>query len=351
MGYSWVGEEREDFPYRTAVRICTEQAAGGFVIGSGVMISPIHVLTAGHVAAPRPGLPAGIEVWPAIWDGFDNQDGSREAEPFEETPFGTSQGIRVNVPSAWLNYGDSRYDIAVVTVDRPIGAMTGWVGRLFDGGDYLSAPNCRRNDFFAATQFTMNTFPGGLNQMRSWTGTFDYLGPWHGPYAGFFAYFLHTTPTEHAIAGESGGGVLSYVGQAPLVSSVIIAVTTAPLLDGGCYESDETHNVALRIDQEKFNFINNNTILPRRFDIVPMDVRVGCAVLPKMGPPSHCFPTGEPVFLEVNAGSPLPPISVLLVNRSTGSWAGEVPYELYVSSDSVIDPDDPSDVLVDSGSL
>lgn len=324
MDYAWVGAQRENYPYRTAVRTCTKQASGGYCIGSGVMISPIHVLTAGHVAAPGPGctgaaFPSGIDVWPALWDGLDIATGNHEPEPFEESPFGKSQGIFLHVPTPWLNQGDSRFDIAVVTLDRPIGALTGWVGRLFEGNDYLSGLVCRSNDFFTTTSFTMNSFPGGYNQMRSWSGTFDYLGPWISFDQGFFAYFLHSNPPEHAIGGESGSGIFSYVNGTPFASSILIAHTGGGLADAFCYVSGDIHNVALRIDQAKFDFISASIALPAAFDAVPLNVRVGEMTLPKLGPSSACFPTGQPSFLDVTARQPLPPISMWIANRSSAS--------------------------------
>ena len=101
-------------PYSMVVQVRVGDPRFG-ALGSGVMISPNHVLTAAHVANNT----GTIYINP----GFDG--GS--------TPYGTISSASVAVHDAYLNSslrpGDTggSFDIAVVTLSESIGDSTGFM--------------------------------------------------------------------------------------------------------------------------------------------------------------------------------------------------------------------------------
>lgn len=82
--------------------------------GTGAMVSPDDVLTAGHMLwDPYYGYAKSIEVTPA-------RSGSA-------TPFGTATGTSWHVPTAYVSsYGSFSSDIGVINLSSSIGNSTGW---------------------------------------------------------------------------------------------------------------------------------------------------------------------------------------------------------------------------------
>lgn len=127
---TWTNE----YPWRmiTALEIVTRD--GRKAHGTGFMVSPTLVLTAGHCIydAQMGGWAETITVRP----GF----GKRDGEPVE--PFGAfaiSQGSKMRVDQAWVNDADPRFDFGFLELPEPVGNQTGWFALGTDDNDRLAA--------------------------------------------------------------------------------------------------------------------------------------------------------------------------------------------------------------------
>ena len=91
-----------------------------FSVCSGVLISPIHVLTAGHCIYQRAddnGLPVQDFV-DSLWvtPAYDNM----------ARPYGLARDAGLITWSGWVNDGARDEDMGVITLDRPLGSIVGW---------------------------------------------------------------------------------------------------------------------------------------------------------------------------------------------------------------------------------
>jgi V8-like Glu-specific endopeptidase len=113
----------QDYPWRCTGRIFTYTSwptPNWSWLGSGVLIGPRHVLTAGHVA------PWGSQTWamlfvPAYWDGA--------------SVYGAGASSYVSDFRGWNTGGNvAANDISVLRLYEPLGNQLGWMGsRTYDG--------------------------------------------------------------------------------------------------------------------------------------------------------------------------------------------------------------------------
>ena len=108
---------------------------------SGVLISPKHVLTAGHCVYSR--YDGGFAAAAIALPGY--QSGA--------TPFGSANVINIQIPKAW-HRGDPDWDIALLTLDAEIGLSTGFVSIRS-----LAAP--------IGKAITLIGYPGDLEQAEA----------------------------------------------------------------------------------------------------------------------------------------------------------------------------------------
>ena len=104
------------FPYSAVVFVVAAYANGESFVGSGALVSPDAVLTAGHVAFD-PDLKQWaqtITVYPAL-NGTD-------------APYGHATATKMISVSGWTNDLNSQHDIAILRLNDPIGVKTGWFG-------------------------------------------------------------------------------------------------------------------------------------------------------------------------------------------------------------------------------
>lgn len=106
------------FPYSAAVFIRATFPNGETYVGSGSMISPDTVLTAGHVV-----YDADQKNWAQTVTAYPGLTG-------DVAPFGSSQVSRMISVAGWLNGGTNRHehDIALLKLNEPLGVKTGWFG-------------------------------------------------------------------------------------------------------------------------------------------------------------------------------------------------------------------------------
>lgn len=275
------------YPWRVACKLRIFN--GGLIyIGSGMLIDPKHVITAGHCVYDRDNLRwvDQIQVIPA----FDNW-----AEPYGD---GLSAGMMSW--SGWVNNGDVNYDMGIVELDRPVGAITGWHGYGYNNDD---------NWFYGPT-FNNPSYPGCLDgglYMYNWYGTVDVVS----------TYLLQVN--------RLGCGGMSGCAAYTLVSGSRIVFSNGSHQDTtlGCHWQ-------CRITEAKFGsigtFIAANT--PSALDLVSMDC--------------HAAPS------PVEAGLPLTTFDHLIHNYSSASWTGTVTANVYLSTDDVIST---SDLLIGSGGV
>jgi V8-like Glu-specific endopeptidase len=113
----------QDYPWRCTGRIFTYTSwptPNWAWWGSGALIGPRHVLTAGHVA------PWGSQSWamlfiPAYWDGG--------------SIFGAGATSYVSDYRGWNTGGGTAHDSCVLRLYQPLGNQLGWMGsRTYDSG-------------------------------------------------------------------------------------------------------------------------------------------------------------------------------------------------------------------------
>ncbi len=146
-----------DYPWRVNVKLFAR--FGGYQYwGSGVLIGPRHVLTAGHMVYSH--LPEGGPGWAnEIWVVAGYQDGNE--------PFGRAYSTSVSTWAAWYEDENFNWDIAVIELDRYEGNQVGYHSFAFENDD----------DFFKSELFDNPGYPSESpydgEYMYHWNGSFD----------------------------------------------------------------------------------------------------------------------------------------------------------------------------------
>lgn len=103
-----------EFPWRMIVALRIEMAGSVVRHGTGFLVGPSTLLTAGHcVYEPRSG------GWAERVEIRAGLSGSRE-------PFGSITSKSLSTSLGWVDLQDHRYDYAFVELDEPLGERTGW---------------------------------------------------------------------------------------------------------------------------------------------------------------------------------------------------------------------------------
>jgi V8-like Glu-specific endopeptidase len=182
------------YPWRAVVRIeahFPKEAADEFIQGTGAMIDPFHVLTAGHVVydAPEGGWPDQIKVIPG-------EQGAASA------PFGVAYGTLERTYQNFVNNDnqgtyDEHGDVGLITLDRALGDTTGWFAYGYNDDD----------SYFQGLGLNTAGYPGdqgydGYHQYRQY-------GPISGPSAdGQILSWNYSSLSS--IAGQSGSPLWVY---------------------------------------------------------------------------------------------------------------------------------------------
>jgi len=287
----------EDSPWRVNVKLYMTFAGGNYV-ASGVLIDPTHVLTAGHCVHEI--LMGGtwatsIVVVPAYENGL--------------LPYGDASAVQLHSWTGWTNDANFDHDMAVIDLDRPIGAITGWHGYGFNND-----PNFYTGNIFNSAGYPAES-PYTGEYMYYWSGDFDFTeylaGVWAGEEVGF---------NERAYGGQSGSGVYIIDSGSRYVYAVISNTVKAP---GGPTKCP-------RITSGKFGGIGTviSDDTPSTFDLIPLDV------------------TSSPS--PITAGNQLSSMSYLVHNYSSASRSGTVDVNVYLSTNDDIST---ADTLIQSHSF
>ncbi|WP_075261538.1 SEL1-like repeat protein [Candidatus Odyssella acanthamoebae] len=123
----------------------TGRGAKQVLVGSGILVGPNHVLTAGHNLYNRnyinpPQWATKVFFTPGRAPGIERNS----------FPFGCSKGSILLCPKKWVKRSpDDNYDFGMVILDRPLGNNAGWSGLIY-------APDL----FFNQWRITVTGYPG-----------------------------------------------------------------------------------------------------------------------------------------------------------------------------------------------
>jgi V8-like Glu-specific endopeptidase len=282
----------QDIPWRSNCKLFYSKG-NGYYSATGVLIDPLHVITAGHCVHQGNGgdWVSDMIVIPGYQD--------------EIMPYGDAFGVSLYTWTGWKNQGSSDDDIGLIKLDRPIGAITGWYGYSYNNN----------LNFYIGNNFQSAGYPGAPpydgELMYFWQGNFDYAeydfatGRWAGNEVAF---------APAAYSGQSGSGVCRVAGFDrviyAIVSNTYSGFTFCPRITSGKY-------------RDIMEFIDANT--PTSFDLMPLGV--------------------EAAPRSIQAGEPLTSAGFTIHNYSSVPWSGTINADIYLSSDDDISA---SDVLLGS---
>ncbi len=103
-------------PWNRIAFLTLRSANGKLGGGSGALINPYHILTAGHVVYDK-----ASGGW-ADPKSIDVNLGQNVTDRY----YGTAKATQIRSFKKWTSQGDPGYDMAVITLDRNIGNFTGW---------------------------------------------------------------------------------------------------------------------------------------------------------------------------------------------------------------------------------
>ncbi len=253
--------------------------------GSGTLIDPKHVLTAGHCVHEGDGGDFYDVI--TVVPGYEN--GSR--------PYGSARSVQLHTWEGWADNGTWGHDVGVVDLDRPIGALTGWQGYGHNNS----------TSFYYGNTFTSAGYPGesyGGQYMYYWYGDFD------------FVWDKHVCVFSRGYHGQSGSGARRNEGGGPVVYAVHSSGTDI-----------DTTNFT-RVTEDKFEDIRDDFIAgdrPSSPDLIPLNVQVRPSV--------------------VRSAESLESLSYVIHNYSSAAWSDRIYVNVYLSDDDNISA---SDTLLDT---
>jgi V8-like Glu-specific endopeptidase len=269
------------YPWSANVKLFFTQG-GSYYVGSGVLIDPLHVLTAGHCVHSGPGGAWSSDM--IVVPAYQNLS----------APYGTARSVNLTTWVGWSDYADFDYDMGLIELDRPIGALTGWHGYGYstDSAFYTTASRTWYNPGYPAE----SPFDG--EYMYWWYGYFDSCTAYQGRFE------------SYSYGGQSGSGAYYVAGGDRYVHLV--------LSNGGGTWTRDVRITSTRFTSIQTNWIGGNT--PSTYDLIPLDVRIAPANL--------------------QAGTQLTSMSYVVHNYSSASWSGTVSVKVYLSTNDIISTSD-----------
>lgn len=225
-----------EFPWRSIVKVYF-RINGTDNMCSGTFVDEDHVLTAGHCLYDKD-VNGGAGAWatdmwivPGMSNGWETA-GYRDA-PLKNGPYGAARVVEGRTYTQWTDAENPDHDWAVLTLDRPVGSFTGWMGRT--------------------------TMAPGHANYGWYTGTLNSAGYPGDRDAGRNLYFdadrgCAVTDTRHYYTMDTGGGQsgMPIWYRDPVESSInryVLSVHAYGVVS-------ECGNGATRLDQDKYDRIN-----------------------------------------------------------------------------------------------
>ncbi len=278
--------------YPNHVKLFTAWPNGSNTVGSGTLIDPLHVVTVGHCVHDnsRGGWATTVTVVPAYNNGAK--------------PFGDAGALQLHSWSGWTSDEDFDHDVALVDLDRPVGALTGWRGYGYhDDCSYFTGGTWEHDGYPAEGPYSGQF-------MYTQTGDFDdcetdpIFGLWYGNEVSY---------DRLSYGGQSGSGAV----RADIVRAVLSNGTNSTTWD-------------VRITSDKFSDIQSwiNTDRPAAADLVPLTVTLSPGT--------------------ITSGRRLTDLDFVVHNYGDAGFNGLLGYDIYLSTNNNIST---TDVLLASGSV
>jgi V8-like Glu-specific endopeptidase len=277
------------WPWRGHVKLFRTFPSGIVSDCSGVLVDSMHVLTAGHC------------VWTFVSSRCNAPDTACWASSMRimpaydkgSTPYGEANFATLYAWTAWTVNENHDWDIALIELDRPLGALTNWYGYGYNNdGSFFTGGNTFRSTGYPAES------PYDGEEMYTWAGTFDEVETYG---------LIHT---DYSFGGQSGSGVyrddsnrivygaLSH-GHDAIPNTVYTRITAASFTTFGDWIAGDT---------------------PNTVDLIPLDANVSPAVFDR--------------------GDPLTALNYLIHNYSEAGWNGAVSLGVYLSTNHTISTGD-----------
>lgn len=187
-------EDTTAYPYRSVTRLFSQYdtSTSSGSLCSGAMVGPYHVLTAAHcVHDSEKGYAERVRVEPGATDG--------------SAPFGTVEATNIRTYSGWTELASPSFDIALLTLDEPIGNATGWMGMTHAGTN---------SDYYRERLYTAG-FPA--SECDSFIGSCTMIRTSaEGEYATQYRHYHHIDQT----GGQSGSSTWIREDGSPYTISV-----------------------------------------------------------------------------------------------------------------------------------
>jgi V8-like Glu-specific endopeptidase len=314
-------EHMTSFPQSAAVKIFVQfegdeagyyvpgigHRAGIFSVGSGILIDPEHVLTAAHVVYDPDRGGRAVKVW--VIPGYSAT--AAEADVPWDTdmatwggtaPYGHAEVERMQTWSDWRSDRDFKHDVAVLQLDRPVGALAGWIGVAYE-------LDC---DFYKDHTFYLRGYPAddpyNGSRMYQASGSFDSCPTqWEARY------------NQESFDGQSGSGCYRVDGSGDRwVHGVISHIP-------GVWPN---RTDVVRLRDEKYDDIRDwmNDHRGTVADLTPLAMRFDDAVY---SPAPTTVVRGHSYDVEFTC-----------LNYARVSRSGELRYKIYLSNDDTIDSSD-----------
>lgn len=272
----------EDHPWRMNCKLFMT-FPWGYYVGSGALIDPRHVITAGHCVYYQDGSDNwhwanNIVVVPGYEDG--------------DAPYGYASALTMHTFTDWYTGHNLDWDIGWITLDRPVGALTDWFGYGYNDNDA----------FFTGSTFHQAGYPAAA----PYDGELMYY--WYGLYDAVTTHGLRHN--DGGYGGQSGSGVYYISGSNRYIYGVL------------SHGVPSVYTVDTRITSVKFNSVLSNISngIPSTADLIPLQVEVDPA--------------------SVNSGDVLNDLTFCIHNYSSAAWSGDIIFYAFLSTDDIIDYSD-----------
>ncbi|MHA1385703.1 MAG: trypsin-like serine peptidase, partial [Candidatus Helarchaeota archaeon] len=203
------------YPWRTICKLEMTANDDTLWVGSGAIINNHTLLTCAHCIYMHDhgGWVKSVKVTPGMDNGV--------------APYGHVWANYYYTYSGWINYGDDRYDLAVLNLDSDIGLTTGWMGiKTADPSSQIYTGTLNTAGYPADLDGGLNLYSDSDNgriatEYRHW-------------------YYMDT------MGGQSGSPVWEYNGTHRYILTV-----------HGYGDDGSLSNHGTRINQDKYNDIMN----------------------------------------------------------------------------------------------